>query len=87
MDQHELVSWILVVTGLLVCLAALVKGAMSLFTRAKSEENDSVYWDVDWGGIFIAGFLFVVGLWIINEGFEAADEKSTTSSTESTFQQ
>lgn len=82
MDQHELVSWILVVTGLLVCFAALVKGTMSLFTRAKSDENDSVYWDVDWGGIFIAGFLFVVGLWIIGEGFEVVDDNSTTSPSE-----
>lgn len=86
MDQHELVSWILVVTGLLICLAALVKGAMSLFTKAKSEENGSPYWDVDWGGILIAVVVFIIGLEIIDEGFEATDENLTTSSSEATIQ-
>lgn len=87
MDQHELVSWILVITGLLICLAALVKGAMSLFAKAKSEENGSPYWDVDWGGILIAVVVFIIGLEIIDEGFEATDENLTTSSSETTTQQ
>lgn len=87
MDQHELVSWILVVAGLLICLAALVKGAMSLFTKAKSEENGSPYWGVDWVGIIIAVVVFIIGLEIIDEGFEATDENPTTSSSEATTQQ
>lgn len=80
MDQHELVSWILVITGLLICLAALVKGAMSLFTRAKSEENGSMHWDVDWGGIVIAALMFSVGLWVIGEGFDVKEDADSTPS-------
>ena len=64
MDLRDLVFSSFVIMGLCICVGAVIKGFLSLFTKTH-DDNAGWYWDVDWRGLVIAGFIFYLGLMLL----------------------
>jgi len=65
-DQADFVGWVIIAIGIVIALAGLTKGAMSLFV--KKHTNGSSSWEIDGGGVILAITLLLAGIWLMSQG-------------------